>query len=47
MEQANIISTVCDIWCFGTSRRMLILVSSILGGGVGNTASQDQQYTES
>ena len=44
-EQTNIISSVFDIWCLVSSPDMVILVSSILGRGSGDTARQDVQRT--
>ena len=40
--QDNIVSTVFDIWCLVSSPETVILVSSILGRGLADTASQDQ-----
>ena len=46
-EQANIFSIVFEIWCLVSSPEMAILVSSILGRGLGDTAGQVQQCTVS
>ena len=37
-EQGNIVSTVFDIWCLISSPEMVILVSSMLGRGLADTA---------
>ena len=43
-KQVNIVSTVFDIWFLVSSPETVILVSSILGTGLDDTARQDQLF---